>query len=181
MPPPSGLRPRATPPSMRAMAGSLTALYGLWLLYVAKLSGPECLAGGGAAVLAMVAVERVRTERLAHISLYGRWLMLLWRLPGYILRDTYMLLRLLARRWRGHEPQGVIRAVRYRRGGEDAHSAARRALLVALATAPPNSLVIGLDPRRDWLLVHQAVMTDISPLIRILGMTRGAEQRERRP
>jgi len=42
-------------------------------------------------VLAMAAVERVRTERLAHIALYGRWLMLPGRRAVSILRYIYLL------------------------------------------------------------------------------------------
>ena len=53
-----------------------------------------------------------------------------------------------------------MRAIRFRGTGPDAVDNARRALAEGLGSFAPNTVVIGVDERRNVLLAHQLRGTD---------------------
>jgi hypothetical protein len=61
------------------------------------------------------------------------------------------------------EVDGAFRVIHFDAGGDDAHSVARRALVVAGVSLPPNSFVVSIDAERGRLLIHNLVPPAHSP------------------
>jgi multisubunit Na+/H+ antiporter MnhE subunit len=123
-------------------------LFVLWLLFAGR-DPHELIAGAGAAALAAMAVEAVRGTEHPQFLPAIAWVLRAWRLPGQILRDCWLLLRNLTTGRDGRFVREPFDA-----GGDDARSAAHRALETLYRTLPPNSIVIGIDRERHELLLH---------------------------
>ena len=143
------------------------ALYGLaalgvlsvtWLLYTGKLERNELLVGIPAAILAALASEIVRGEEHPRFLPNAKMWLPVWRVPAGILRDGLLISwKLLAAASALRKPAGKFLAMRFNAGGADSRSVARRTLAVEFSTLPPNSIVVGIDRRRNLLLFHQLV------------------------
>jgi hypothetical protein len=125
-------------------------LFGLWLLFVAQLARHELLVGAAAVALAASATEAVRGCEHPRFLPHVQWLLRAWRLPFEILRDCALLVRNLFDRRTGRFEEAPFQA-----GGDDAHSVAHRALGIFYTTLPPNTVVIGIDRRRNVMLLHR--------------------------
>jgi hypothetical protein len=125
-------------------------LFGLWLLFVAQLARHELLVGAAAVVLAASATEAVRGCEHPRFLPHVQWLVRAWRLPFEILRDCALLVRNLFDRRTGRFEELPFQA-----GGDDAHAVAHRALGIFYTTLPPNTVVIGIDRRRNVMLLHR--------------------------
>jgi multisubunit Na+/H+ antiporter MnhE subunit len=128
-----------------------------YLLLIDTVSPPELYAGAGATLLAAAAFEVSRGHGLAEGSPSGAWVArawrVAWRVPVHIwlvCREAVVQLVL----WR-RGPRGRFRAVPFLAGGEGSRDVGRRALCEMLGSLTPNTIVIGVDPDRDLLLVHQ--------------------------
>jgi multisubunit Na+/H+ antiporter MnhE subunit len=125
------------------------ALFALWLLFVFQLRSTESLVGLFAAALGATAVEAVRGCEHPHFLPDFRWLLEFRRVPWRILRDSWMLVRTLA-----GDRSGSFRSRPFTSGGNDSRSVARRVLATLYETLPPGSIVIGIDRRRNEMLLH---------------------------
>ena len=112
-------------------------LAALWLLLVDNTKLRELVAGAVAAALAASAATAVEERHPLRLAPRPSWLL--------------GALRVLPRLPLG----GSFRAIRFRRGGDDPESVARRAFAEALDSLGPNSYVVGIDD--DVMLVHQLV------------------------
>jgi hypothetical protein len=54
-------------------------------------------------------------------------------------------------------------------GGDDPESAARRALAIMYTTIPPNFVVVGIDRKKNLMLVHQVSPTPTPLIAKRLG------------
>jgi multisubunit Na+/H+ antiporter MnhE subunit len=129
---------------------------GFYLLLIDTVSTPELYAGLAAVLLAAAAFEVSREIGLAEATLSPLWLGRGWRVlvrvPLHILLVSRIAVaQLLAPR----SVRGRFRAVPFRAGGEGPRDVGRRALSEALGSLAPNTIVVGVDPDRDLLLVHQ--------------------------
>jgi hypothetical protein len=79
------------------------------------------------------------------------------RVPADTLIVTAALWRRLVRR---SPVGGTVRAIRFRSGGDERRSTGCRLLATGLDSLGPNSYVIGIDPERELMLVHQLVPRD---------------------
>ena len=80
------------------------------------------------------------------------------QLPGIawsVLRDTAIVTGALLRALGGQPPDDRLQRIPFDPGGDDAVSAARRALVVAGTSASPNSIVVDADAERGVLIVHR--------------------------
>lgn len=125
-------------------------LFLIWLLFVDELQAHELLVGAGASLLAATAVESVRGAEHPRFLPHFRWILASWRLPWQIVHDCVLLLRNLVDRRTGH-----FETIAFDASGADARSVARRALAIFYTTLPPNTIVIGIDRRRDYMLLHR--------------------------
>jgi|SRR5579883_1531860 len=125
-------------------------LFLVWLVFVDQLQPHELIAGAAASAVAAAATEAVRGAQHPRFLPHRRWLLESWRLPEQILRDCVLLVRNLFDGRPGH-----LERIPFDAGGPDAHSVARRALNIFYTTLPPNTIVIGIDRRRNHMLVHR--------------------------
>jgi multisubunit Na+/H+ antiporter MnhE subunit len=74
-----------------------------------------------------------------------------------ILAETVLVTKVLALHDTGRKRvRGSVWAVPFRHGGQaDPEGAARRALATNAVMMTPNSVVIGIDPDDDVMLIHQ--------------------------
>jgi multisubunit Na+/H+ antiporter MnhE subunit len=151
-------------------AGWWVASMLLWLLLTSTVNGSEAIAGVGASCVAATAGEVVRANRAFGFRARLRWLRSWWRIPIQLVHDTATVIAVLMNHLTGRRRvRGMWRAVPFRHGkDDDPEDAARRTLATIAVTISPNSYVVGVDPDRDELLVHQ--LTD-SPedVERIIG------------
>jgi multisubunit Na+/H+ antiporter MnhE subunit len=143
-----------------AFAGTL----GLWMLFVDKITLHEVITGMGGAALAAMASEIVRGENHPRFWPHFRWFLELWRVPKDIVDGCILLTRCLIRGC-----PGLLRQTHFDVGGDDRHSAARRALAIAFGSIAPNSIIIGIDQKTGRLLVHMADHAPLPKIARLLG------------
>ncbi|MGH7170000.1 MAG: Na+/H+ antiporter subunit E [Gemmataceae bacterium] len=130
----------------------------LYLLLAASLDGQELVAGVVLSGVAALAVTATRRAGQLHFQPRWRWLYHFRRLPGKVLVDCGVVGAALARALlRREQIEGTFRTIPFDLGGEDAESAARRALVTAGACLTPNTYVVAIDAERGQLLVHQLV------------------------
>jgi multisubunit Na+/H+ antiporter MnhE subunit len=132
-------------------------LVGLWLLFVDTFALEEVLAGLVAAAVAATAADVVRAQDRVRFRMDPGWLRDLGRLPGQVLRDTWLVAVALWRHLRGQPVEGSFRALAFPREPDDASSAARRALVTSLVSLTPNTYVVGVEGDEGAMLVHQLV------------------------
>ncbi|GAC1434322.1 MAG: hypothetical protein NVSMB65_08350 [Chloroflexota bacterium] len=86
------------------------------------------------------------------------WFLLLLRtVPPQVIGDTILVASALWNAVRRRPVDGAFHIVPFDGGGPDARSAARRALIVAAISLPPNTYVIDISKDGGYLLVHQLV------------------------
>jgi multisubunit Na+/H+ antiporter MnhE subunit len=149
------MRPRG---ALRAGLGWLcwwAAMLGLYLALVDTRQHPELVLGAVVAAVAATAARIVRRARPLPPLPLGMVARHLGRALVQLVVDTFVVLRVAARRLRGQAPRGALLAVRFRGGGDGADDVARRALTEALGSIGPNQIVLGIDRERDLLVVHQ--------------------------
>jgi multisubunit Na+/H+ antiporter MnhE subunit len=144
------------------MRRALTALAGVviggafYLLLIDTVSLPELYAGAGATLLAGIAYEISREQGFAEASISPAWFARGWRVVVRVPVHVALVSReALAQLFTLRQRRGVFRAVPFEAGGDGSRAAGRRAITEALGSLAPNTIVIGIDPDRNLLLVHQ--------------------------
>ncbi len=136
--------------------------FAVYLLLTLEWQGAELVAGTLCAALVSSLLLAVRRQSRVEFPMRPGWFWLLARrLPGKVLADCALLLRALG----AVRPPGAFRAVPFDRASGTApdEAAARRALVIAGVSLPPNSVVVTVDRERNRLLVHQLVDTPAPP------------------
>ena len=110
----------------------------LWLAFVDTFDAAEVALGLVAAAVAATAAELVRSQDLVRFRLDPRWLRDVHRLPWQVIRDCWLLAVALWRHCTGRPVRGTFRVVPFPGEADDAHSAARRALVTALVSVAPQ-------------------------------------------
>jgi multisubunit Na+/H+ antiporter MnhE subunit len=140
------------------------ALVVLWLAFVDTFATEEMVLGLVAAAMAATAAELVRSQDLVRFGMRASWLRDLGQLPWQVVRDSWVLAVALWRHCTGHPVRGVFRVVPFPTEADDAYSAGRRALVTALVSATPNTVVVGVEGGEGEMLVHQLVPEPGSPV-----------------
>jgi hypothetical protein len=127
-----------------------------YLLLIDTVSLPELYVLAGVALLATVAFEISREQGLTESAFAVGWLLRGWRavvrVPAHIAIVCRAVIVQLVRQQRA--PVGTFRAIPFA-GGASTRDHGRRALTEVFGSLAPNTIVIGVDPDRDLLLVHQ--------------------------
>lgn len=139
--------------------GCWVVLYLWYLLLVDTFDKQEMVAALIIAVLGATATMIAARQRMARGAVRIRWLALLaGRLPPQALRDCGIVFAALWRQVvRREQVEGAFRVIQFDPGGDDAYAAARRALVVAGVSLPPNSFVAAIDAEQGKLLIHNLV------------------------
>jgi hypothetical protein len=143
---------------MRRIAIAVTGLVlggAFYLLLIDTRSLPELYALAGVALLSAIAFAISRQQDLGEAVFRVRWLRFAWRPIARVPEDIVTLsgaaiMQLLQRK----RARGEFRAVPFK-GGMSGTDHGRRALTELLGSVAPNTIVIGVDPDRELLLVHQ--------------------------
>ena len=101
-----------------------------------------------AMTFAAIAVARTR---------YGMrvtWLWLAVLVARNVVRDTFVVYRIILRRLAGGAVADGYLDVPFDPGGDDPRSAGRRALAIAAVSTSPNEIVLAIDAERRTMRVH---------------------------
>lgn len=145
---------------MRRITGFLAGFLlagAFYLLLIDTGSTPELIAGGCGAVIAGAVYELAYAEGSGYGTYRLRW----FRRTGRVLANApvqvvIVCAEIAAQALAPKSCRGRLRATPFA-GGSDrsARDLGRRALAEALGSLTPNTIVIGVDPEQDLLLVHQ--------------------------
>lgn len=143
-------------------------LLGLWMLFVSQVKVSEAIVGVAAAILGAAAAGMVKEKGFGRFRPRAKWLLLFAFEPWYVLTGSASILWALAKRLLGKRSDAQFKVVPFR-GGKDPRSAARRALAITLTTISPNSIVVGIDKKKNFMLVHQITPTPTNRVTKALG------------
>jgi multisubunit Na+/H+ antiporter MnhE subunit len=134
-------------------------LMSLWVIVDDSIAVDELLAGAGAAALAAFLAELVTYQAATRVRMRAEWIVPALSLPGEVARDTVIVFAALWRRLvRGEQPPSGFREIPARFGGTSDEDVTRRVLLVGGRSVAPNTFVLGIDPDRNVMVVHQLVV-----------------------
>jgi hypothetical protein len=141
-----------------------------YLLLVDTTSLPELYALAAVALLAGIAFEASREQGFAEARVSPRWLARAWRAVARVPLEIALLCReaieqLLHRK----RVRGEFRAIPFR-GGEGEEDRGRFALSEIVGSLAPNTIVIGIDPDSELLLVHQLRRKGGADELDVLGL-----------
>ena len=142
----------------------------LWVAFVSTTNPHELFVGFFASAATIVFTVFVCRSSSTRLQLRPPDLIQLWRIPWYLLQDSIVVLRVLAKDLLHIQPAGD----HYRVCGFDASThdpvrVARMVLAVASTTATPNSIVLGIDPSQSRMLFHQVERTPVTEMAKALG------------
>jgi hypothetical protein len=144
---------------MRSLAAALLGFGFAAAFYMALIDTvdlPELYAAIAAVLLGGGAYEAARQQGIGEARLSLRWLTRSGRVVASVPRQiAWVSWEAVVQLVRPRPARGTLRAVPFRAGGEGSDDVGRRALTEALGSLAPNTLVIGIDPEHDLLLVHQ--------------------------
>jgi hypothetical protein len=69
----------------------------------------------------------------------------------------------------GKKSEAQFRVVPFHAGGTDSKSEARRAIAITAVTVSPDTIVVGIDRERGFLLLHQIAPGATPKIARRLG------------
>jgi multisubunit Na+/H+ antiporter MnhE subunit len=128
-----------------------------YLLLVDTPGEVELFVMVGVGILASGAFVLSREQGFAEATIRPAWLRRSWRIAVSVpVHIALLCSEAMAQLVRAERARGVFRAVPFDAGSRDvSRDAGRRALAEVLGSLAPNTIVIGVDPDRDLLLVHQ--------------------------
>jgi hypothetical protein len=129
---------------------------GFYLLLIDTTDLPELYVLAGVALACALGMELSREQRFVEASVAPWWLLSLWRVLLTIPLDIGLLcFEALVQLGSLRKVRGVFRAVSFEAVDDSPPDSGRRALTEWLGSLAPNTIVVGVDPQRRLLLVHQ--------------------------
>jgi len=143
----------------------------LWVAADDSVRLDELLVGAGAAALAAVAAVAVGHQAATRYKIRAAWLLAAIGLPGQVAQETLIVFGALARTiaLRQAPPHGAFTALPVRYGDDTPLGVTRRVLLTGAHSLAPNAFVLGIDPERDVMIIHELAtkVTNRSPAVRL--------------
>src|SRR4051812_46076270 len=131
------------------VAGAFVLSFATWYLFVGRLGTDELWGAIPGSLLAAFATWIVLEQHLVGFSDRAGHLLEAWRLPGYMVKDSYQIFRVLLRQISGGKPAGsLLLAAPYDALGDAPGDSAKRALAIAYASSTPGTVVLGVDFER---------------------------------
>lgn len=129
---------------------------GFYLLLIDTASLPELYVLAGVALACGLLFLVSREQGFVEARITPALFIGLWRLAVKIPLDIALVCsEAIAQLLRPRASRGSFRAVAFEAIHETPEDAARRGMAEALGSVAPNTIVIGVDPERRLLLVHQ--------------------------
>ncbi|HUA48389.1 MAG TPA: hypothetical protein VMA77_24335 [Solirubrobacteraceae bacterium] len=141
-----------------AVLARLVAFFAIYLLLADSVQTPELITGAVAAVLAAALATLLGNFRSVDVRVRPSMLRYAYR-PFIALvtdsgRAVWALVQLLVLR---RPVRGRFRVARYTATGDRDEAAARRVLTEWAGSLGANRYVIGIDPEREQLIVHEMI------------------------
>ena len=141
-----------------------------YLLLVDTTSPPELYVLAAVSLMAGIAFEASREQGFAEARISPRWLRGAWRAVVRVPSEIVLLCREAADQLRQPERErGEFRTIPFR-GGDGESDRGRYALTEIVGSLAPNTIVIGIDPDAELLLVHQLRRSGGADELDVLGM-----------
>lgn len=144
------------------MSKTITALVGValggafYMLLIDTVSLPELYAGAGATLVAGLAFAVSSRQGVGEASISPALLARGWRAIARVPTQIVLVCgEAISQLFTRSPRRGRFLAVPFEAGDDDPGAAGRRALAEAVGSLAPNTIVIGIDPDRKLLLVHQ--------------------------
>ena len=126
-----------------------------YLLLVDTTSLPELYVLAGVGLLGGLAFEASREEGFPEARFSAAWFKRAWRAFARVPLDAGLVcVEAVAQLFSYPRARGSFRAIPFK-GGDSQDDRGRFALTDILGSLAPNTIVIGIDPDRNLLLVHQ--------------------------
>jgi multisubunit Na+/H+ antiporter MnhE subunit len=156
---PAGAAPRSRSRRLATWFAWWVVLMSLWVAVDDSLESDELIAGAAAAALAALVAELASHQAAVSYRIRLAWLPRALRLPGQVVHDTGTVFAALARTvvTKAPPPHGEFREIPVRYGDGSPLGVTRRVLLTGARSLAPNEFVLGMDPERDVMVVHQLV------------------------
>lgn len=147
-----------------------------WILLVAGTRRDEMIVGALSVIAAALFLQFVYRAEHQTLDVRLKDLAACWRIPWYILSDTWVVTKVLLLDLLGiKRASSFYRVCGFKTAKYDPLLAARRVLATAYTTVTPNSIVIGIDYEQSRMLFHQLQRSSISKMARQLGALPGPE------
>ena len=141
-----------------------------WILFSDSMDAAEVVVGLFVAGAGAVALRVAHVRKLAHVAPLPRCFAQAWRLPWLVASGTWKITRVLFRQiFRRDLAKSVLFVTPYAAVGKDDEDATRRALATMYSSITPTSVVVGIDRKHRYLLVHQLEDDGTPEMIRRLG------------
>jgi multisubunit Na+/H+ antiporter MnhE subunit len=149
----------------------------IWVLFVGGIRAHEMIVGFVVLVLSAGLLLRVAQREPLKLDFRMVDLLTCWRIPWYIVSDSYIILLVLLKDLAGIERAGSFyRFCGFKTSAHDPRLMAREVLATGCSTVTPNSIVIGIDAAQSRMLFHQLQPTEVSRMAKELGAQPGAER-----
>lgn len=151
------------------LAIAVLLMAGLWILFVSGLRLQEMIIGVGAVIFSALFLYGVaRTSPLA-LDFQLRDIIQFWRIPWYLLTDTWTIIVVLCKDLAGRPAGSFYRVCGFDTSLRDPQRKARTVLATVYTTATPNSIVLGIDAAQSRMLFHQLQRSSITKMAQALG------------
>jgi hypothetical protein len=141
-----------------------------WVWLVAGTHLHEMMVGAGVVVVATLFLLLVHRSQPNRIQLRWKDVAQGWRIPWYLVCDTWVVTLVLLRDLLHLRPAGShYRVCGFSRGKRDPAVLRRGILATIYMTATPNSIVLGIDPESSKMLFHQLERAGVTKMARDLG------------
>jgi len=135
-----------------------------WVIIDDSVAADELLAGAGAAAIGAFLAELAGHQAQARIRMRAEWVVPALRLPAALIRETFIVFGAVIKCiLRGEQPPSGFSEIPVRYGAETPADRTRRSLRVGGSSVAPNRFVLGIDPERDVMVIHQLVIKDEEP------------------
>jgi multisubunit Na+/H+ antiporter MnhE subunit len=159
---------RSSSPGVTALVAVCLAFGWVWLVAGTHLH--EMMVGAGVVVLATLFLRLVHRSQANPIQLHWKDVAQGWRIPWYMVCDTWVVILLLLRDLLHLGPAGsYYRVCGFKCSRRDPAILGRGVLATIYMTATPNSIVLGIDPQSSKMLFHQLERANVPKMARALG------------
>lgn len=159
----------------RSSSAGVTALVAFclafgWVWLVAGTHLHEMMVGAGVVVLATLFLLLVHRSQPTTIQLRWKDVAQGWRIPWYMVCDTWVVIVLLLRDLLHLRPAGsYYRVCGFKCSQRDPAVLGRGVLATIYLTATPNSIVLRIDPQSSKMLFHQLERSNVPTMAQALG------------
>lgn len=150
----------------RAIVPSLLAVMGCWVLFVSTFTIHELLLGTGFTILTVAVSYLAWSEMKIHFWPTPEQVAQTWRVPWYILHDSFEVTWVLLRDLAGTRHAGSLYRAAPFHAGHGTRREARAILAITATTMTPSIIVLGVS--KDRIFLHQLECSPIPGMVKKL-------------